>query len=382
MKKALIIFLSFIFLLIPVAALAQTTDQFYVFPENENFNGNLIKGGQIIEINGDIDGDVMVVGSDITIRGTIQGSLMTAGSNVTIDESAEIIGNLYLAGSNVTINGNTTSNIYAAGSTISIGDSAIIERDVYFASGSLNVNGNINRDLRGSAGMVNINSEIGRNVSLINVDKVDLSSNATIGEDFTYRSANTATIDSSAVIKGKTKRLEPIKTSKQASQGTRVANWFLRSIYGLISILIVALLLIWLMPNKTKVISKSISTRFGMNLLTGLVVLIVVPIISLILLFTIIGIPVSIILIIFYGLIIYVGPIFVGYIAGDYIVGKFWPKMNEKTKPVIAILLGTAIIYIITLIPILGGIIGFLAILLAFGAIWSERKSFDNLKAR
>jgi MFS family permease len=226
-----------------------------------------------------------------------------------------------------------------------------------------------------------VKANISRDAQLYDVSRLNLQNGTSIAGKLTYRSENDAQIGENTTI-GNIEKQKPITTTaeqeKEAKQNS-IAAWLLSAVYGLFAFLSVALLIVIFFPNKTKVLSESISQKFGMNMLTGFIVLIVVPVIALIFFFTLIGIPVAVILLMAYGIILYIGKLFVGVIAGRYIIDKFRPKWSERTRLILGTLKGAGIIYILTLIPILGGIIGFLATLLALGALWTERSRLLDL---
>ncbi|MCX6827641.1 MAG: hypothetical protein NTV06_10325, partial [candidate division Zixibacteria bacterium] len=255
------------------------------------------------------------------------------------------------------------------------GDKSFFKRDLYAFASTLTINGWVGRDFRGSTGTAILKTNIGRDAELYDVSQLNLLNGTNIGGNLTYRSENLAQLGDN-VNYGDIERKEPITATKEQQKEAKensIAAWLLSAVYGLFAFVSVALLLVILFPNKIKVVSESIAQKFGMNMLTGLIVLIVVPVIALILFCTLIGIPVALILLITYGILLYIGKLFVGVIAGRYIIDKFRPKWSERTRLIIGTLKGAGIIYILTLIPIFGGIIGFLATLLALGAIWTER---------
>lgn len=357
------------------AKTSQAAETVYLLDTEENFEGNLWQAASDLTINGKVVGDVFVAGNKVTIDGEISGSVFAAGQEIIIGGQAKISGNLYLAASTISFDGKVENNLYAFGSTIDSSNESNVLKDFYAFANVLSLNGKIGRDLRGSTRSAVLKAAIGRDIQFYNIGELNLEKGTTIGGSLTYRSERDAQIADGVTIAQKTEKQKPITAKKEKENA--VLNWLAKAIYGLFAFLAVTLLIIIAFPNKTKMISESIAQKFGMNLLAGLVILIVVPIISLILFFTLIGIPAALILLVVYGIILYVGKLFVGVIAGRYLIDRFFPKWNEKTRLIIGTLKGAGIIYVLTLIPVLGGIIGFLSTLLAFGAIWTERGRFD-----
>lgn len=380
MRKLVIVLIALSVISIPFVARAtkastEREESVYVLNAEESFEGNLWRGASNITIDGKVVGDVFVAGNKVTINGDISGSVFAAAGDIVIGDRAKIFGNAYLAASTLSFDGDVEGNLYAFGSTIDSSSKSFVKKDFYAFASTLSINGWVARDLRGSAQTAVIRATIGRDVQFYGVNELHLDQGTTIGGNLTYRSEQDAQIADGVTIAQKTEKQKPI-TTKETKENA-VLNWIATAIYGLFAFLVVALLVVIIFPNKTKMISESIAQKFGPNLLAGFIILIVVPIIGLILFFTLIGIPAALILLVAYGVILYIGKLFVGVIAGKYLIDKFFPKWSEKTRLIVGTIKGAGIIYVLTLIPILGGIIGFLATLLAFGAIWTERGRFD-----
>lgn len=377
-KKLSILILALFIIGIPLVASAsgsQKSETIYILSKDDNFDGNLWRAASSVTIDGKVAGDLFVAGNKVTINGTVDGSVFAAANEISLGESAKIFGNTYFAASNINFNGDVEGNAYNFASTFESGDKSFVKKDLYAFAGTLTIDGWIERDFRGSGGTTIIKANINRDAQLYDVSQLNIQDGTTIAGKLTYRSENNAQIEN-GVILGSVEKQKPITTTaeqKKAAEQSSAAAWLLSAVWGLLAFLLVALFMIIVFPNKTKVISESIAQKFGMNLLSGLVILIVVPVIILILFGTLIGIPVALIILAIYSILLYIGKLFVGVIAGRYIIDKLCPKWSEKTRLIIGTLKGAGIIYIICLIPVLGGIIGFLATLLALGTIWNER---------
>ena len=93
--------------------------------------------------------------------------------------------------------------------------------------------------------------------------------------------------------------------------------------------------------------------------LVGFATLVIVPILAIILCFTVVCIPVSIISILIYSVLIYIAPIISGIVVGRVV----FRNMNEYLSGIVF----TVIIKVITFIPYVGAIVGFACLLLSLG---------------
>ena len=99
----------------------------------------------------------------------------------------------------------------------------------------------------------------------------------------------------------------------------------------------------------------------------GLLFLFATPIIALLLMFTIIALPIAIIILIIWGLILYLSKAILAMALGDYIFRKL---KKEKTHAYLRILLGLIIVCLLTALPYIGFIFSLLIISIGMGAFY------------
>ena len=103
----------------------------------------------------------------------------------------------------------------------------------------------------------------------------------------------------------------------------------------------------------------------------GLVVLILVPVVALLLCITMIGIPLGIVLLILYGLSLYLTTIFTSYLVGY----KIWQKVFNKEAHVLLFgLIGLFVILILELIPGVRTLVAIVSVLVGLGVIFDMFK--------
>jgi hypothetical protein len=105
----------------------------------------------------------------------------------------------------------------------------------------------------------------------------------------------------------------------------------------------------------------------------GFLTLILTPIIFILLLITVLAIPLAVILLALYLIAIYLARLFIIFWAGTMIFERTGRKIHE----VWALIVGLIVYYVITLIPIIGGLITFFVILFGLGtAILTTREFY------
>jgi hypothetical protein len=144
----------------------------------------------------------------------------------------------------------------------------------------------------------------------------------------------------------------------------KILFWFISTC----ALIIAGLLVNHILPKQTEEIVSNISNTFWKNLGLGLVFLFVMPLCIIISIFTVIGIPVAIILVFLYITMLYISRVYVGLWVGRTILGYykksftdafFWPFLS-----------GTILIGILWFIPVIGWILKFFILLIGLGAMW------------
>ena len=131
---------------------------------------------------------------------------------------------------------------------------------------------------------------------------------------------------------------------------------------------VAGVVLIFIAPSRLTSLVESIRTRPGTCLGWGAIVLIATPIAATIVLITVIGMSVSLITLILFGIAIYLSQIPVSLFIGRWIIGYF-SKAEGQAVLVGSLALGLVILRLLRIIPFIGYFISLVAILLGLGAM-------------
>ena len=99
----------------------------------------------------------------------------------------------------------------------------------------------------------------------------------------------------------------------------------------------------------------------ALNILYGLGFLVLVPLASICVILTIVGAPLAVISLMLYGVLIYLSIIPTAYVFGEICFGKIID--NKYLLMVVSLL----VLYIVKLIPIIGGLVSFVSLLFGLG---------------
>jgi len=341
------------------------------FPFGETIQDDLYMAGATVSSAGTILGDGLFAGGNVLLSGPIAGDAAAGGGTVTV--LADVSGDLRLAGGTVVIQSGVGEDLLVAGGQLTIAGPGI-GGEAVIAGGQVTITAPIAGKARIYAGEVFIDSVIGGDVE-IHADKVTLGENAVLGGYFAYSAPQEATIADGAVIAGETVYSE-VKASGEKVDKAGIAAFFAVLVGGLLlakffMLLLGALLLGFLLKR----FAKEVVTRSAANplnqLVRGGIWTIVLPVVSVFLLITVIGIPLGILgFLAFSGVMIlanFAAAIVTGSVVHKWIAKPAEYEVNWKT-----IILGVVIYGIVlTFIPFIGWLAKLAILLIALGAMWS-----------
>jgi len=154
-------------LLIPAAwAATFRGDQETVVAAGETVEGNLYAGGQTVRIEGTVTGDVIAGGNRVEVAsgGVIEGDLIAGGQGIIVRGDVE--GDVRAAGYMVQVEsgGHVGGELLGAGFSIGVADGATIDQDVIAAGGQGLLDGAVGGDVHFAGGGLDIQGQIAGDV--------------------------------------------------------------------------------------------------------------------------------------------------------------------------------------------------------------------------
>ena len=241
-------------------------------------------------------------------------------------------------------------DLVVAGGRVEVGEQATIGRDVRIAAGEITIFGTLMDNAQISGGQITLGPD------------------AQIMGNLTYTSPTE--IDTSAV-QGTAVWIEPPEFN--------VISYLLGKLISILMLMVTGLVMLLIAGRYTESVSKNITESYWLSLGLGLLALIAVPIVSVILMITVIGLPLGIILLMGYGI-----SIFLSFVLVSYVLGKLFFQ-NVSTRYVSAyvhMIAGVVFFVVLTSIPIIGGIITFLSLLFGLGGIILLSRSTGRTKRK
>lgn len=361
-KKILIIVLA-IFILIPFATKAADQGSRYV-AKGEIITGNLISSGKTITIDGNISGDLIAIAKNININGQVDGDVLAIASQ-NININGEIGGNVRVIAPTVNINNSVARNINILAHNVILGKQAKIFWDALICSSHAEIRGTINGSLNGHIKQLLLTGVINNNVDIAvnNSEKsLIIGPGAIIKGQLKYKSSYPAQISNQAQLNS-----TPIY-QKINKHNFLIIIWSLLWLFKLLSALIVGLVLVLVFKKTINRLNQKTLKYPNKTLIPGIIIMSVFPIISILLILTIIGVPAAFIIIVLWAILIYLSKILVAIMLGQLII----TKINKKSHGSLlwSLFIGTIILFLLFSIPFIGWIIMLLSVWFGLGAMY------------
>ncbi|MDX9893562.1 MAG: polymer-forming cytoskeletal protein [Patescibacteria group bacterium] len=378
-KKVLWLGLVGLFLIgLPVtvwAANKNVGSMFYVGPD-EIIEGNFIKAGSTIDIAGAVNGDVIVAGNSVVISGSVAGDVIAAGNSVKI--LGPVGGSVRVVGSTVDINNEVERNVWALGSSVSLGAESKVGWDVFAAGASVELRGPIAGNAWSSGANILIGSDIGKDLTA-QVDEggeITLYPQAKVNGNLNYRAVadDQLKLNEGSTIGGEVVRNDFAAKKPQAA-GQLAMAWVMFKIVALFSLLVIGIVYITLVPKIALQINDEMIKRPAQSLGWGFAYSILIPVVVLILLLTIIGIPLALIIVPIYFIALCVSKVIAGFALGLLIINQLSKDKKYKGNLLWPLILGLLVFTALTVLPLVGWLITILSVWWALGAMIQVKKS-------
>ena len=328
---------------------------------SDRIDDDILTAGRFVHLQNEVAGDVAAAGADVTIDGPVQGYVMSAGRSVTVD--GRVGNDVWAAGETVTVDSAVGNNAMLAGRVVNLRRSSVIGHDARLAGSEVTAEGRIERDLSIGADTARIGGEVG-GVVRARADRVSILPGAVIRGDLVVRASEPPEISPDAQVLGQVR-------FEDADEGRWLAwpgQWLL--LFLALSILAVAAMSF--APAWPARVAGTLRARTLASILSGLLVLLVIPLAVGLLAVTIIGIPLAILMLAFYVAMLLLAGVFVSYSTGEWLTARVhWMRSSVWVR----MLLGVLVISLGMSLPIVGFIITAIVLTIGMGALVLERRS-------
>jgi cytoskeletal protein CcmA (bactofilin family) len=353
----LLAFVALVLAAAPTFAFDWQAGEVYELGQNEESSGSLYVFGQSITIDGKVNGDLICAGERVVVTGPVIGDIICASADLHLE--GPVSGDIRVAGQNLSLSGEIYGSAHVLSQNFDF--SGFIARELAFAGQKAILNGQTDGDIVGFTQMVELNGHFGGDVNLTS-ETITIGQAAFIRDNFVYSSPKPADFTPAQV--GGQVSYQPLETDEKPAR-PQFQSWFSGRLAAIASFLLMGLLMVYAWP---KLITRMIDEGTQAPLkafLVGLLSLILWPILSLVLLVTVIGIPLSVMLILWGILVLIVARLVPAIWLGQILAGTF----QAKPTLIMAALVGIPVSWFVFGLPGWGMGLNVLASIWGTGAI-------------
>lgn len=328
-----------------------------------SIGGSELIAGGVAVLDEPIDGNAFAAGGRVEVRERIERNAFVSGGDVTV--AGSIGKNLFASGGDLRLEGEVEGKARVAGGTLRMAPGARIGGEASFAGGTIEIDGSIDGRLHAYGERIVINGSVGGDVELAG-SNIRLGPEARIAGKLVYRSSDEIVLDPGAQVTGGiTKSRKEREWLRRLGRGASIAG----GITAAIGMLLLGAVLILGMPRFSREAAAAIRNKPWQSLGLGCVMLIGVPIATVILVITLVGIPLALLL-----AFAYVALLMLGYLIGAIFVGDQALERIDAAKlgsvwwRALFLLLAVVVIAIVRQVPVVGDIATGLLFLAGIGA--------------
>jgi hypothetical protein len=321
---------------------------------------DLYLAGGRIDVAATVQGDVVAAGGRLNLGDWVRGDVLAAGGDVTV--RGRVLDDVRVAGGLVAVRANVGGDVTAVGGTVSVGPEARIAGRAWLAGGEVDIQGRVARSVRAAGRTVRISGEVDGDVTLAAAE-VEILPTARVRGTLVYRSPREATVAPGAQITGGI-RHEPATWPAPGRVARAIGLVIAVAILGGFAVAGIAVAL--LLPGLAASSARAISSAPWTSLAVGFAVLVATPVAAAVLVATLLGAPLGVAL-----AALYVVTLIVGLLVGVTWVGapvtRLFRHDPSPGRVMLSVLIGLLVVAALQLVPVVGGAILMLLMILGIG---------------
>ena len=318
-----------------------------------------------VDIQSDVEGDLVAGGGRVVTDRHVQGNLIVAAGSIVV--GGTVVRNVRAAGGAVTISSYVGRNLNVGGGTVVLTPEAVIEGRARLVGGEVRVDGTVKKKLYAAGAVVVLAGEFQGDVEVV-AQEIEVLPTARIKGRLTYWSARDAKIDRKAKIQGGVSHNLPELPRALARTGTALVT--VSRLLFMAGLIVTGVALYLLFPGFTVLASHTIGSDPVKSLGIGLVFFAAMPVIAILTMLTILGIPLGLIL-----FVLYFAALLVGFLVTAFYLGDVGARVSRRrgrrsrSARVLWLILALAVLALVNQVPFVGGTVMAAAVLLGLGAM-------------
>lgn len=296
-------------------------------------------GNTVVVEEGETVGDLTAFAGTVVIQGTVDGDLEAFGGDVLVE--GEVTGNVDAFAGNVRITGEVAGEVSAAAGNVVVAEGATVG-SLSAAAGNVAVEGTVAGDVDAFAGSVTLGPE------------------ASIEGDLTYGGELNQHPD--AEVAGTVTEESPAAPTP-LGEVPALPPWLGPLYWTLVNLLLGAVLLA-VFPRFSDGVAATARAETLKSGGVGLVALVGIPVALVLVAVTVVGIPLSVA-----GGFAFALALWVASVYGRFAVGAWLLSLADAENRWVALVVGLLVVLLVGLVPLLGGLVELLVLLLGLGAL-------------
>jgi hypothetical protein len=341
---------------------------------SRRFGSDYFGAGGQLTLTDSIDGDAFLAGGHVTTAAEVHGDLLAAGGEVMV--GGGIGDDLYAAGGEVSVDAIVHGNARVAGGDINVGPATVITGSLSLTGGRVDFEGNTHGYLQASGGRVRIDGHV-LGDARVRAQDIEIGPHARIDGKLFVRGPVAPDVPPSAQIAGGVEFEAADNDEHPAREAWKLAHG-VGSFLWVFGVFIAGTLFTLAFPAYSARAADWIGREPLRSLALGFVILVCLPVLAVLLLITIIGIPLALILMLLYLLLL-----FLGWVTAALFLGRKGLDLTRHDRPVstrmtlVALLLAVVALWLLGQLPYVGAWVTFVSLLLGIGALvwqgWPRR---------
>lgn len=324
---------------------------------------DLYTAGRYVELQAGVSGDLVAAGEQITVNATIKGDVIAAGETISL--RAMVMDDVRAAGRQVLVSNEIADHIVAAGESVILESGSRVGNWAWLAGETVRVSGEVGSELKVAARRVIISGEVNGNAELY-AEQIDILDGARIQGDLIWHSEQPPNIEEGSMIGGQVTEIPFEFEQKEHHGGIPLAG----TLFFAVSLMATGIVFYLLFPRLTENACTGLQQRPWLSLGIGLAVLFVTPLAIVLLFTTLIGSLLAFTLLAGY-LVMLLFSVVIGIFALSELGLRRYGRWETagRGRHLLAFAITVLALWILQLIPIIGGLIQLAIILLGLGGL-------------
>ncbi len=318
-------------------------------------HGDLIAAASTVFVDGYVDGQLLAAARTVSIHGGFGSDALVFAQEITVSDGG--FEDFRGAAQTIILDVPIRGDVFAAGQYVTLGSDATVAGDAALAGQYLTVNGEVHGKLMGAGESVRIGALM-HGDAVLRTDQLEFAQGGRIAGNLTVHYGKQKPEIPEGAVQGKV-------TFVQVEEKGGGCKWLL-GIGWLLATIVTGWLLLLAFRRRLQPDFEWASSHLLSSLGFGFLGFAVVPMAIIVGAVLVLTIPVSVILLLLYAPLLYVGWIFGSWLGGDLVLAA----LTKKTpSPYLSLALGVILVFLIGLIPYVGGVVGFVVVLTGVGML-------------